>query len=137
MRLDKKNPIRVARISCIGEIHDHDLFSADEHDSYNWSDSVILEQGGFSREWVQSKTVDGEVTLKIKLLLLSTQAGMIYVSGKMELREGGVYETLDASTAVGLTPIEPGQVVEFLNTRLKNDGGDWVSTKLEIKNDSP
>ena len=137
MRLDKKNPKRVARISCIGEIHDEDTFSADEHDSYNWSDSVILEQGGYSRGWEQSQTVDGEVTLKIKLKLLATQAGMIYVCGKMELREGGVYETLDAITAFGQSPIEPGQVVEVLNTRLTNDGEDWVSTKLEIKNDIP
>lgn len=128
---------RIAKINCLGEVHDEDWWpDPDEQESYNWSDSIRLEKGGFSRNWEQHKTVDGEVTLRVQIKIHVAADGNMYVAGKAELIEGGVYGTVDDTDVFDLTQISPNNTVTLLDKRLSNTGGDWATIKLEIKNDN-
>ena len=128
---------RYARINCYGLIHDDDSkdwFGGHEEESFSWSPVFTLKDGGFSRTWTQSHTVDDEVQLRVKLRLRSDEKGVISVSGHLELREGGGWWTLEDSHAIGTVLIEPNATESVFEGRLEGDGGDWADVTLEIMN---
>ena len=126
---------RYARINCNGTIHDEDYWpDPDEEESFSWSKDIRLNDSGFSRTWEESHTVDREVQLRLKLRLRSDENGIISVSGKLELWEGGVYWTLEASQPIDQVLIEPNTTESVFEGRLEDDQGDWADVKLEVMN---
>ena len=131
-------PRRYARINCNGIIHDDDSadwFGDDEEEPFSWSTNLTLEDGGFSRRWSRSYTVDGEVQLRMKIRFQSAKNGVISLSGTIELREGGVYWTTEVSRPIDHDLIEPGETKIILQEKLEGDGGDWADVTFEVTND--
>lgn len=127
---------RIAKINCNGRIHDDDSsdpFGSDEEESYSWSKNIAFEVGGFSKTYEESKTVDGEVQLKMKLDLQIDSNNILTVSGNLELWEGPSWN-LGASQAIDSTNISPGETKTLYNNRLADNEGDWADVKLEVQN---
>lgn len=133
---DLASASRIARINCVGTIHDNDWWpDPDEEESYNWSDSIRLENGGFSRNWEQAKTVDGEVTLKVSVKFMVAADGIMYVSGTAEIKEGGVWDTTVETAKFDATAIQKNATATLLEKTLGRSDNDWATLKLEVKND--
>jgi hypothetical protein len=128
---------RTARLNCNGRIHDddsRDIFGRDEEESYSWSKGIALEQGGFSRTWEESHTVDGEVQLRLKVRLQCEQNGKMTVSGVLELWEGGGYWTLEKTEPIDNVVVDPDETKTIFEGRLSDDQGDWADVKFEVQN---
>jgi len=129
-------PTRLAKVNANGRIHDDDtgdIFGGDEEEAYSFSKNVTLEQGGFSKTYEDSKTVDGEVRLVIRLELQADPQGTIVVSGIIELWEGPNWN-LGGSHPIDATNIPPGETKSVYDGRVDDNEGDWATVKLEIQN---
>lgn len=124
---------RIAKINANGRIHDDDFIPPDEEEAYNFSKNITLESGGYSRSYENSKTVDGEVRLVLKLDLQADPNGIITVSGMIELWEGPKWN-MGGSDAIEATHISPGRTESVYNGRVDDDEGDWATVKLEVQN---
>ncbi len=127
---------RLAKINANGRIHDDDssdIFGSDEEEAYSFSKNVTLEQGGFSKSYEDSKTVDGEVRLTIKLDMQADAGGSIIVSGIIELWEGPSWN-MGGSKGIDATNIPPGETKSLYDGRVDDSEGDWATVKLEIQN---
>ncbi len=122
-------------LSCTGTIHDHDwgFWDTDEEESYSFAEVIQLNAGGAERSWSREKTVDGEVQLKVNLSCRMSTQNVLTIWGTLELHEGGVYWTLDASASIPATHIGLGQNVTLYNNKLENSGGDWASANLRAE----
>ncbi|MCF2152367.1 hypothetical protein IQ276_039470 [Desmonostoc muscorum LEGE 12446] len=127
---------RIAKINANGRVHDDDsgdVFGTDEEEAYSFSKNVTLEQGGFSKSYEDSKTVDGEVRLTIKLDMQADGAGVITASGVVELWEGPSWN-MGGSKGIDATNIMLGETKSVYDGRVDDSEGDWATVKLEIQN---
>ena len=127
---------RIAKINANGRIHDddsNDIFGGDEEEAYNFSKNIVLRIGGISKTYENSKTVDGEVRLVLKLDLQADSKGIITVSGLIELWEGPNWN-MGASDAIDAIHISQGQTALVYDGRVSDDEGDWATVKLEVVN---
>lgn len=127
---------RIAKINANGRIHDDDsgdIIGGDEEEAYTFSKNIVLRVGDVSRSYEDSKTVDGEVRLTLKLDLQADPHGIITVSGLIELEEGPRWN-MGASDAIDATHIPPGKVQLIYDDRVEDDEGDWATVKLEVTN---
>ena len=128
---------RTAMINCNGTIHDDDSwdpFGTDEEEEFSWSKGITLENGGFSRAWEESHTVDGEVQLRAHLRLECTPDGVISISGTLELWEGGGHWTLEKSESLDNVLVQPDSTNTVYEGRIADNQGDWAEFKLEVQN---
>jgi len=127
---------RIAKINANGRIHDDDsgdVFGGDEEEAYSFSKNVTLEQGGFSKSYEDSKTVDGEVRLTIKLEMQADATGIITASGVIELWEGPNWN-MGGSKGIDATNIPQGEMKSVYDGQVDDNEGDWATVKLEIQN---
>lgn len=127
---------RLAKVNANGRIHDDDsgdLIGGDEEEAYTFSKNIALEVGGFSKKYEESKTVDGEVRLTLKLDLQADSNGIIVASGVLELWEGPNWN-MGGSAPIDVTNISPGETKDLYNGRIDDQEGDWATVKLEIQN---
>ena len=103
---------RIAKINANGRIHDddsNDIFGGDEEEAYSFSKNIVLRIGGISKTYENSKTVDGEVRLVLKLDLQADSKGIITVSGLAYLQADSK-GIITVSRALGRSELEYGSV---------------------------
>jgi hypothetical protein len=129
-------PTRIAKINANGRIHDDDTgdpIGSHEEEAYSFSRNVTLEQGGFSQSYEDSKTVDGEVRLTIKLDAVADPHGVVTISGVLELWEGPDWN-MGGSVPIDAINIAVGETKVVYNGRVDDNEGDWATVKLEVQN---